>query len=333
MKKKELALCDLDAGYITMFASFLMEHYLKEINIHIFTTCESFFEDRSDFDVGIMSQEFEDILYFKKEGKINKKYFLCEDVESASENHIYKYQAIDRLVSSIKEIDALGLENTGANETSENKAKVIGVYSPVSHELQLPFSMALSESIRDGGRVLFLDLEELSIMPGLIGNDRGKNLMDLIYEISTNAETVELQEYIHQFMGMDYIEPFYNPDEISEVDEETWLKLLDKLRSLQYDNIVILFGRAICGFSKIIDSLEQLYVLGKPGDYYQKGQEAFMEFLTRAGKSVSAKSVLLPMSAGNLTEGTYCIEELLRGNLGIFVKKLLRNDRLAVNYG
>ena len=261
---------------------------------------------------------------FKNVGSIKKKYLLSENHENEEvQNQIYKYQAIDKILTQIVELNSSSKNVKGVNK-SEINSKIVGVYSPDAHELQLPFSMALSKSIGQSN-VLFIDLEETSILPELIDVANGENMMDLLYEISTEND-VELDKYIHQYMGFDYIEPFMNPNEITEIDEETWNAFFEKIKNLNYEYVVVLFGRTINGFSKVLENVRQLYVLGKAGDYYQKCQNKFLEYLNRIGYAGEMTKVILPMSATNLTEGTYCIGELLQGNLGLFVKKLLYSE-------
>ena len=159
-------------------------------------------------------------------------------------------------------------------------------------------------------------------MPELIGNIDNNNLMDLLYEINTNAE-IDISKYVRSFLGFDYVEPFLNPNEIREIDEDTWAVFFNALGNSNYDVVVILCGRTISGFSKYLDCLERLFVLGKPGDYYRKSQDKFIEYLAKVETSADIEEVILPMSAANLSDGSYQIEELLQGNLGMFVKKLM----------
>lgn len=333
MNNLEVALCDCCESYIMKFASYLMEN--MKVSIHIFTTIESFFSDEGCYDVAILSEEFMEVSDFRPKGKVKHKYFLTENKEAAEDSTIYKYQSMDCILDQVAELKKL--QNMVASiKHSNSHSKMIGVYSPVGHELQLPFSMALGQAYRSDGKVLFLDLEEISIMPDLIGRSCERNLLDLLYEINTNtSDEFNLSKYARSFMGFDYIEPFLNPNELSEIDQETWSRLFNRLQATDYDVIVILFGRAINGFNSFIEGLEKLYVLGKPGDYFKKGQEAFFEFLDRIDTEVESENVILPMSAGNLTDGTYQIEELLQGNLGVFVKKLINMKvRNAIeNYG
>lgn len=317
MKNLEIALCDSCADYILKFASFLMEH--SKAGVHIFTTPESFYADENDYDIALVAEEFGEIMDFRPKGRVSQKFVLGEDEETDLENYIFKYQSVERILDRIP----LLREAKASIKKSNEKSRIVGVYSPNSHELQLPFAMALCQSYRAKGKVLFIDLEEISIMPGLIGSRNDFNLMDLLYEINTNPKAFDISKYVQSFMGVDYIEPFANPNEISEVDEESWVQFFNTVSKLNYDYIVVLFGRTVNGFSRYLDDLEKLFVLGRPGDYFRKGLDRFFDYLKRLELSVETQEVILPMSAGNLSDGSYQIEELLQGNLGVFVKKLM----------
>ncbi len=332
MNNLEIALCDLNEDYILKFANRLMEK--AGVVVHVFTTSEGFFSAENDFDVCILTKEFEEITGFRPKGSNGHKYFICETLAEEEEDCIYKYQSIDSILDAITELREVG-QVIASTKKSNEKSKFVGVYSPASHELQLPFSMALGQSFRTNGRVLFMDLEELSIMPDLVGKGTNRNLMDLLYEISTGNQKIDLSKYVTAFMGFDYIEPFLNPNEISEIDEETWNGLFNLLANSEYEVVVVLFGRAISGFAKFISGMNKLYVLGRPGDYFRKSQDAFMDYLDRINIEVDVECVSLPMSAGNLSDGTYQLETLLQGNLGMFVKRVMKTqvNNTLENYG
>lgn len=318
MRNLEIALCDIDDSYIMRFASYLMEKY--DAGIHIFTSTEGFFEDEGTYDLAIMSEDFKELCDFKTKGMVKQKYFLSEDAGDESEDSIYKYQSIERI---LEKVNLLKHEATNNSiNLSKKNSKMIGVYSPISHELQLPFTLALNQAYTKLGRVLFLDLQEISILPAYAGSCE-RNLMDLLYEINTNSENVDYLSYIKNYMGFDYISPFYNPNEIGEIDEATWLLLFNWIKKLNYDYVVVLFGRVINGYTKVIGDFEKLYVLSQPGDYYKKSRDQFLDYLERLKLPLEIENVNLKMTAKNLSEGTYQLEELLQGNLGMFVKKLM----------
>lgn len=320
MKNLEIALCDSCADYILKFASYIMER--SKIGVHIFTTPESFYSDEGDYDIALIAEEFKEVMEFRPKGVVKTKYYFVEEQEREQENNIFKYQSVERILNRIPSLK----ETKASIKKSNEKSRIVGVYSPISHELQLPFTMALSQSYRTHGNVLFIDLEELSIMPKLIGQKNDFNLMDLLYEINTNSNDFDLSKYVQSFMGFDYIEPFANPNDIGEIDEDTWNVFFSNVSKANYDTVVVLFGRAINGFSKYLEATDKLYVLGRQGDYFRKGQEMFFSYLDKLDLQTDISEVVLPMSASNLADGAYQIEELLQGNLGVFVKKMMNDN-------
>ena len=324
MKKLEIALCDTDDAYVTMLASYVLKTLRSRVNIHVFTTPESYFASEQSYDLEILSEDFEEVSHFKA-CKASQKYYLTEDEMASEDNRIYKYQAVDQILSGIEMLNHIS-EAQGLGVIAKDKgSELIGIYSPVSHELQMPFALALCQAIKGDERVLFLDLEELSIMSSLFNKRDENNIMDLLFDLKSKDET-ELSEYVHQYMGIDYINPTYNPNELCEIDEESWYELFRKLKQGGYSKIVVLFGRTVCGFSNLIEELSELIILGKPGDYFDKSRQLFGDYLKRIEANVQVKDVVLPMSANNLTEGTYCLQELLAGNLGSYVNRLIEQS-------
>jgi hypothetical protein len=155
--------------------------------------------------------------------------------------------------------------------------------------------------------------------------------MDMLYMMAQPEEIrLNITDYVTSFMGIDYIPPFHNPEEFNDVDSETWQKFFTFIASLGYDHIVILFGRTMQGFTDMLTCCDELIVLNKPGDYYRMSQNRFLQYLEECHIATAVASVLLPMSAGNLVDGTYVLEELIQGNLGVFVRKQMKQGRMAL---
>ena len=86
MKNVEIALCDSDEDYILRFASYLMSEL--EVGVHIFTTPESFFADDGDYDITIMTEEFDEIFAFRPNQNVGQRFILCESNNCDMENGI-----------------------------------------------------------------------------------------------------------------------------------------------------------------------------------------------------------------------------------------------------
>ena len=101
MKSLEIALCDLNSDYILKVAGQLMEK--AQVVVDVFTTPEGFFSCENDFDVCVLTKEFEEISGFRPKGSSGHKYFICE-TESEDLDCIYRYQSIDKILDAIMEL-------------------------------------------------------------------------------------------------------------------------------------------------------------------------------------------------------------------------------------
>lgn len=329
MTKNSIVVCDGDKEYLQAFTTYLMEH-IPNISIYSFTSEETLLRCDQKFSIGIMSKDFLSVLEFSGKDMVEEKFYLCDENIASEFEHlpmVYKYQSMEIVEEMIRRMLQKDVKNWWGKRKDTN-THVIGIYSPISHELSMPFGLSLCQVLRESGRVLFLDIEENSIMRIMTGQEDGRSLMDLLYFV-VQQESFPMEEFVHSFMGVDYVSPFSNPEEVNDISGEAWESLMQYLLRAGYETIVILFGRTVQGFHDMVSMCEELVVLGKPGDYYQKSQMCFMNYAGKTYEDVSIKSVSLPMSAGNLVDGTYAMEELIQGNLGIFVRKLLQEGMLT----
>ena len=328
MTKRNIVVCDGDKEYVQAFTTYLMEH-IPDIMIFSFTSEEAFLQSEQKYAVGILSKDFLSVLEFSGKEMVEEKLYLCEEDIAPEYEHlpmVYKYQSMEIVEEMMRRMLQRDISDWWGKR-KETKTRLIGIYSPICHELSMPFGLSLCQVLRESGRVLFLDIEENSIMTMMTGQDGGRNLMDLLYFV-LQQESFSLGEFVQSFMGVDYISPFANPEELNDISREAWEALMQYLLEAGYDMVVILFGRTVQGFHDMVSMCQELVVLGKPGDYYQKSQKSFLEYAGRVYENVPIRTVSLPMSAGNLVDGTYAMEELIQGNLGIFVRKLLQEGMI-----
>lgn len=328
MKIKNMLICDTNELYAAELGSYIMNHF-KNIQITIFTSTESFFADEKEFDIGVLSLDFMEIAGFKGKGLIKTAYLLTEERNMSNTSgyrQLYRYRPMTEIIGDIKELP--GNAEMLEEKIDSTPSFITAIYSPINHELSMPFALSLCRSFLERGRVLFVDLEELSILPSLIGNQKERDLSDYLYYISGKHDGTKTEEYISSYMGIDYFAPFSNPAEISDIDRVTWAQFFNEIGSLGYDNIVVLLGRSLAGFTNILGSMKQIILLGRNGDYYQKSVELFMRYIRLCDLKIPVITTNLSMSASNLTDGSYRVDELLSGNLGVFVRKLIMDKNI-----
>lgn len=332
LKKEMIVVCDEDEAYVEAFTAYLLGK-LGDITVCSFTKKDEFLQDDRRYALGILSREFLEVEEFSCKDNIVEKMYLCdEDIASEYEHlpMVYKYQSMDIVVEMLQRRRRKQKQRQIFGN-GRRKGKLIGIFSPISHELQLPFALAVCQICQEQGSVLFLDLEEFSILPEFMGirDEEGKTgtLLDMLYLLEGGGET-EFKSYTRQYMGIDYLLPFSDPEEMSGICVEQWKNLFSAAVSEGYDAVIVLFGRVLQGFWELSALCQELLVLNKPGDYYQKSQKNFMHFAAGILDRKLLWPIQLPMSAGNLADGTYRMEELIQGNLGVYVRRQL--EQMAI---
>lgn len=329
--KQSIVVCDSDEAYVRAFAAYLME-CLSDVTIVSFTSEEAFLASEAVYSIGILSKDFLSVLEFSGKKMVHEKFYLCDEIIASEYEHlpmVYKYQSMEIVEEMLKRLQQKETSSWW-HRAGKEKTQFIGIYSPISHELQLPFALSLAQVYRESGKVLFLDMEELSILQMLTKQQGNRSFVDLLYLMTRQeAGGEDIRAYTNCFMGVDYVSPFAGPEEMADVEKETWVAFFQQLMASDYDTVVLLFGRTIRGFQEIISGCQELIVLGKPGDYYRMSQGKFVEYAENHYMGVQVHEVLLPMSAGNLVDGTYAVEELIQGNLGMFVRRMIRQGVMA----
>lgn len=321
MKEKSILICDTDPAYLKAFHLYLMGE-LTGVRIVSYWDYEEFLREEENFTIGIISKEFLEVV--EEQNLCQHIFCLCgQQQEEIAYPCVYKYQSMDIVVEMIMRLEQKEIKTTEKTVLKKSiKQQILGIYSPIHHELQLPFALAIAQQLRKKGRVLFLDGEEISILPELIHQKELPSLLDYLY-VLTQEDHHLLTSYIHSYMGVDYVPPSQNPEDLSNVTYQHWLDLFRSFSQLEYDYIVVLFGKACVEFHKILTVCEQVMILNKPGDFYQKSQRVFLEYAMENGIQENLLTVSLPMSAGNLCDGNYLLEELIQGNLGQYVQREL----------
>ena len=310
-----MVLGDEDEAFVTLFADYLMNN-VEGVEIHIYTNTNSYLNDERHYDLGIFSKTFIAVNEFSGKSKIGHVIYLYEKLEEEYQylTCIYKYQSIDTIIDRIEEF------KLASNEVIQKKnTTCVGILSPMNHELSLPFALSLAKIISETKKTLFVDIEEFSIMPELMEEKSDRNIADVLFELNQGVLKCDFGKYINSYHGIEYIAPFIDPNEINDIDEETWIMFFDAISNLGYETIVVYFGCVINGFNTIYKDMDKI-ILSKPGDYYSKFENKYALYSRREFLE-EPNIIRLPMSAGNLMDGTYCLDELLCGNLGRFVRE------------
>ena len=263
---------------------------------------------------------------YKKEGtdiRFGRLMYLCDEMSDKVDDiePLYKFQSmdtfLDKIYSAIRQDDVMKM--LAGMQVARGSS--IGIFSPIGHDLRLPFSLAFTKVKNDDGRALFLDLENISILPELLEREVENDLLDLLYMMESREDaSFVLEEYVSYYEGIAMLPPMRDPGRIAEITVDEWERLFSTAEKNGYQ-LVILMDQMLQGFEKVISSMSELIILGRPEDYYRKSQKKCMSYLSGIKDPPRVQEVILPMSASNLLDGTYEFGQLLEGNLGSFVRR------------
>ena len=177
MHKLDVAFCDTNETYGERFAAYLMEHKAKEFTVHLFPEPELFLQKikNEKFDLVLLGSGFSE---FGEQAVLSGMtvLILSENIpERLSEDNsylqsgrkltvIFKYQPMEAILHEMMVVT--GGKKAGKESFTDRltKLEIIGVYSPIGHEMQMPFSMVLSSVLAKQRRILYINLMQNTVV-------------------------------------------------------------------------------------------------------------------------------------------------------------------------
>lgn len=332
MDNVRILICDGDKSYVEALVRFLIG-CSQTFYVTYDTDPETFDRTRGNFEVALMTEEYIRRLEKKDTGLLHIRHViqLCGVMETGYRHYdsLYKFQPMSTFVDKLQQVCE---RQNPVPARYPVETCFHGIYSPMRHEMELPFSLVYSRFLAESGKTLFLDLEENSVLGELTGKASECSLLDVIYELKQQKEDFHVGGYTEQYQGFSYISPVTNPSDLVGILEEEWLALFSSIRRDGYANVVVLFGTLPQGFLNLVREIHVMYLLGKPGAYYQYGTMQFATSVKKMNPAISVQEVILPLSAQSLPEGNG-MTEWVDGNLSVFVRSHFGGKRYAAAGG
>ncbi|MBP3753297.1 MAG: hypothetical protein J6I66_00380 [Lachnospiraceae bacterium] len=179
---------------------------------------------------------------------------------------IEKYQPAEETLRKILEIymqDA-DIEPAVQINPSGEKARLIGVFSPVRRCYQTTFSVLMGRLLAGRGKVLYLSFEFCEGCEELIPPEKNGNLSDLMYFIKSppSVFSFRFKSMVRTISGLDYIPCAVPGTDISEIPEEEWKTFLMRICSLEgYSYVILDLSECIRGIFGILRMCDVIYTL------------------------------------------------------------------------
>lgn len=350
MVKRKLAICDEEDTYRQRFSTYLSNHKPEEMEVYAYSKEEIFLETLEEipFWIVILGKGFVPLaetvrekgipvlILTEKENTNAVRDLLQYEKESEADTGIgytAKYQSMCTILHEIYLL-AEGEDGTGQMmETVAGRIEVIGVCSPVRHEMQMLFSFLYAVAAAKERKVLYINLMENSGFRKLYGTAGESDLGDVILSLRKQGLKPEsFRKCVYEMNDVSYIQPFYNPENIHEVTLQDLKEILDYLTEhTDYEMLVIDFGGGMENFSQMLDCCRSIYCLTREGYFYQCQTEEFLEYVRTTGKEDLEKKIRmveLPFQAKWIRGGGNLIEQLNWSEFGDYVRRYFSHNYL-----
>lgn len=339
MKKNIFAVCDLEVDYAYNFIGYLNQKKNVPFEIQVFTSSESLIEYGRKKYIELLLISDKAMCREIKEMDIGKIVILSEGVhlpELDQYPSVYKYQSSSDV---IREVMACYGEEKSLSSVQfpvlKKNTEILGVYSPLGRCLQTSFALTLGQILAKEKATLYLNLEEYSGLEELLGKGFAYNLSDLLYYVRQENQNIilKMNGMIQTINNLDFIPPVKTPGDIRGTSWKDWEKLLKEIiLHSSYEVVVLDIGNGIDETFQLLDQCKRVY-MPVLNDVMSSCKIAQFENLLRIWDYTQLLSkitkIKLPFHGGTSTQENY-IEQLVWGELGDYVRTLLRKEKIEV---
>lgn len=240
---------------------------------------------------------------------------------------VYKYQSAD---SVVREVMARYCDQPAEEMlvVLGHRAKVFGVYSPVGRCLKTSLALLLGQQLAREGKTVYIGFEEFSGLQRIMGGEHKCDLSDVLYFLRQGSmNVVRLRSLVYTWKDMDYIAPVRYPEDMEQMSGDEAAQLLEKLASeFGYAYVVVDVGRPGRNLVPILECCDVIYMPVREDPVSAAKLEEFDDYLEAVGRRKLAERVQrvrLPYRGGLQRGGGY-MEQILWGELGDYVRRLLK---------
>lgn len=325
-----MAVYDVEPCYADRFADFANQKEKVPFSVVAFTTIENLREYAKSHKIEILLISNEVPKETVKEIPAGQTVVLADgEVVQVSDDYpsVYKYQSSDSILREVLSYYCEKPMEEGSILLGA-RAKVLGVYSPISRCLKTSFAWTMGQQMAKNRKVLFLSLEEYSGFSRLLGGNCQADLSDVFYFYRQgNCNYFRLSSMIYTWGNLDYISPVRYPEDLSQITGEDVLELLRKIAlETNYEIIILDMGTMGKHAVQIMEACDVVYMPVKEDCISVAKLEEFEEYLEVSGKAGlkdRIQKLKLPYHSSFGRRDTY-MEQLLWGELGDYVRKLLK---------
>ncbi len=217
--------------------------------------------------------------------KIGAKHtVVLNDGTSGVHGNTEKYQAAEDTLRVILDICADDdMVDPAFMSPSKDRAKLIGVFSPVRRCYQTTFSVLMGRLLLDRGKVLYLSFEFCEGCEELIPPGECRGLSDLMYFIKSpvNVFLLRFKSMVRSIAGLDYIPCALSGTDISEIPETEWKLFLSRVCDYgEYAYVILDLSESIRGIFEVLRMCDRIYTLTRKDRVAKRKVESYENVLS-----------------------------------------------------
>lgn len=210
----------------------------------------------------------------------------------------------------------------------KKKAKIVGVYTPITRCFQTGFSLALSQVLGKKGRVLYINFEQYSGFSGLFQKGYIKDLSDLVYFFTYSGDKFLywLEGVVEHFGKVEYVPPVLTGASLAEVSKGVWTDMLELISTdAGYDYIVLDLSDSMQGIYDVLDLCDRIYTITRSDPMSTARLNQFNEILKNVRfANLKEKIHYLTVPFGAKKEVAF--EEMIHRELTDYANEVLGDD-------
>ena len=334
-KRNIFAICDLEVDYAYNFMEYLTRRNNIPFEVQAFTSPEILCDFAAKNDISILLISDKAVTPAVRALPVEKLIILSEGVHNPDLDQypsVYKYQASDSVVREVMDCYSAQRQTENSFALPGRQAKVIGVYSPVGRARKTSFALALGQILARDRPVLYLNLESYSGFEQMLGENCDRNIGDLLYYLRQDQANLihRMNGMIRSFQNLDYIPPVSSPMDILCTSGEDWLSLFRAIaQESGYDYLILDLGDAIQDLYEILNFCRRIYMPVRSDPLSQAKISQFENLIhiwDYKNVEEKLKKITLPYFESR-SRGRAYFEDLVWGELGDYVKELLREEK------
>lgn len=294
--------------YTNRFVACLIRYYGAEIELHQYSDWDQWKHARKEgvnhqvllIDEAVYPQvqdedmrELKSIMVVLGEDDFTRACAEAEEREANQEmaverKNVYwirKYQEVNHIMDAIWNLVAKGKDENEQGQRIGTEKQLYGVYSLEQSGNQLPYAVTLGAILAEKESVLLIDLQENSGLRELSQKSAEQGLEEmLVMTMNHSLERENVLRCMERLEGVDYIFPPMNSEIISEMDGQTYQKMLEYImQELDYSVVILNFGTRFQGFFEVANMCDELFLLQVKGRSGSLREAEFQKEIERRG--------------------------------------------------